>query len=206
LDVEVREHGVGFLIVLLRFQSPRKAWHARPLWPRAVVVGRDLYVGGTPRSRAALRTAVYGRSPVPAITARCEGLGPRRDWRRLGAHVGDFGLLARDLRDAHRIRSGSYVAKMGAVVEGHKPITLRVPRAARGRIGLIYGDAARGTRGDLSRAPVEVRFVPCRDRARSGYVGGLLLDGVNRPVTLQVQERGSRIGTLAVRPRRSASA
>jgi hypothetical protein len=169
----------------------------------AAVVLTSCGSGGSGSTGADQRAAVYGRNPVPAITADCEGLGPQRDWPQLGAHVDDFGLLARDLRDAHRTRSGTYVAKMGAVVEGHEPITLRVPKAARGRVGLIYGNATRGTREDLSRAPVEVRFEPCPDRARSGYVGGLLLDGVSRPVTLQVQKRGSRIEILTVRPGRT---
>jgi hypothetical protein len=139
---------------------------------------------------------------VRSITAGCEDLGPGRDWRRGGLHVGGFGLLAHDLRNAHKKRNGDYVAKMGAVVEGHRPVTLRVPSAARGHVGLIYGDATRGARGDLSRAPLEVKFEPCPDRARSGYVGGLLLDTVRRPVTLEVQELGSGIETLTVPPAR----
>jgi hypothetical protein len=136
----------------------------------------------------------------PAVTARCEGLGPDSGtWRRGAEAVGAFGLLARDLSNAQRLRNGSFGVKMGAVVEGHTPVTLRVPEEARGRVGLIYGDFTRGRRTQqLSDAPVEVTFEPCPNRPRSGYVGGLLLDTIREPVTLEVQLTDSRIESLPI--------
>jgi hypothetical protein len=137
----------------------------------------------------------------PGVTARCEGIGPDSGtWRRGAEAVGAFGLLARDLSNARRLRNGTFGVKMGAVVEGHTPVTLRVPDEARGRVGLIYGDATRG-RMQLSDAPVEVTFEPCPNRARSGYVGGLLIDTVREPVTLEVQLTDSRTESLTIQAR-----
>jgi hypothetical protein len=94
---------------------------------------------------------------------------------------------------------------MGAVVAGHTPITLRVPASARGRIGLIYGDRSRGKR-TLSEAPLEVTFMPCSRLDRNGYVGGLLLDTVTKPVILEVQPLGSPTEPLTIPPAKSGGA
>jgi hypothetical protein len=123
----------------------------------------------------------------PAVAARCEALGPGPDWRRKGVAAGRFGLLATDLGRARELSNGNFLAKVGAVVEGHAPVTVRVPEASRGRVGLVYGDASRGRGRRLSKAPAEVTFTPCPNRQRSGYVGGLLLETVSEPVTLEVR-------------------
>lgn len=142
-----------------------------------------------------------GPTTGPAVTARCERIGPvSGNWRHGAEAVGAFGLLARDLSNARRLRNGSFGVKMGAVVEGHTPVTLRVPEEARGRVGLIYGDGRRaGTQ--LSDAPVEVTFEPCPNRSRSGYVGGLLLDTIREPVTLEAQLTDSRTESLTIEAR-----
>jgi hypothetical protein len=167
--------------------------------PLALVVLAGCF--GSGQEKPATKSPPVAATPASrSITAGCEDLGPHPDWRRGAVDVGDFGLLAQDLRNAQKKRNGNYVAKMGAVVAGHTPISLRVPKVERGRVGLIYGDATRGTGARLSRAPVEIRFEPCSNRARSGYVGGLLLNVVTHPVTLKVQALGSRIETLTVPP------
>jgi hypothetical protein len=130
--------------------------------------------------------------------ARCEALGPGLDWRRQGVATGRFGLLATDLGGARELGNGNFLAKMGAVVEGHAPVTLRVPEASRGRVGLVYGDASRGRGRRLSNAPVEVTFKPCSNRQRSGYVGGLLLETVSEPVRLEVRLPSARIEPLTI--------
>lgn len=109
-------------------------------------------------------------------------------------------MASSGFRGAPKLGSGNFVAKMGAVVEGHAPVTLRVPEAARGRVGLIYGDASRGRGTRLSVAPVEVTFEPCPDRPRSGWVGGLLLDTVREPVTLEVSLTDSHTELLTIEP------
>jgi hypothetical protein len=163
------------------------------LWA-AVLLVTELLAVGCGDDSGDMTTPTIG----PGVTARCEGIGPDSGtWRRQAKSVGAFGLLARDLSNARRLRNGSFVVKMGAVVEGHTPVTLRVPEEARGRVGLIYGDASRG-RTQLSDAPVEVRFEPCPNRPRSGYVGGLILDTIREPVTLEVQLTDSRTESLTI--------
>lgn len=143
--------------------------------------------------------SVATKPPNRSITARCEGLGPGPGWRREAIDIGKFGLLVRHLFASHKNRNGDWVVKMGAVVEGHTPVTLRVPEAARGRVGLAYGNGV-GAGTPIPEAPVAVTFMPCADRARSGYVGGLLLETVSESVTLEVKTRGSRIETLTIPP------
>lgn len=134
----------------------------------------------------------------PAITAGCEDLGPDPGWRHQAVDVGRFGLF---VPNGHLWRShGHHIFKMGAVVGGHAPVTLRVPNEARGSVGLIYGDASRGWRHRPSGPPVEVTFEPCPDRPRSGYVGGLLLETAREPVTLEVDLTDSRTERLTIEP------
>jgi hypothetical protein len=132
-----------------------------------------------------------------SIAVHCEGIETRSGWRRRALHVGEFGLMAPDLRWAHRNRRGDFIAKMGAVVQRHTPVTLRVPESARGTVGLIYGNLRKRT---LSKAPLEVTFMPCPHLDRSGYVGGLLLKTVSEPVTLVVRPLGSAAETLTIPP------
>jgi len=136
-----------------------------------------------------------------AVTAKCEGIGPGPDWRRQAVDVGRFGLLGpQNLRFAHKIRNGNFVAKMGAVVVGHAPVTVRAPEAARGRIGFVYGDASRGRATQLTEAPVQVTFKPCPHLPRSGYVGGLLLDTIRESVALEIRLTDSRTELLSIGP------
>jgi hypothetical protein len=134
----------------------------------------------------------------PARTARCEGLGPDANWRGQAVSVGSFGLLAPDPRLVEKNRNGDFVAKMGAVVEGDDPITVRVPEADRERVRLAYAGTAEATR--LAKVPVEVTFVPCKRRDPTGYVGGLLLDSPDEAVTLEVRAPDRATRTLVLEP------
>jgi hypothetical protein len=161
---------------------------------------------GSGEGRPASETEPVAATPASrSIAVDCEGIETRSGWRRQAIDVGEFGLMAMDLASAHKNRNGDFVAKMGAVVAGHTPITLRVPASARGRVGLIYGDGSRGKR-TLSEAPLEVTFMPCSRLDRSGYVGGLLLDTVSEPVILEVQPLGSPTEPLTIPPAKSGGA
>jgi hypothetical protein len=136
-----------------------------------------------------------------AVTAKCEGLGPRSsDWRRQATAVGNFGLLVRKLSaQARGLGNGNTLVKAGAVVEGQEPVTVTVPEAEQGEVGLIYGDETQVRTRQVSPAAAEVTFTPCHDRARSGYVGGLIFAGVPRAVALEV-ETSESTEPLPLRP------
>ncbi len=68
-------------------------------------------------------------------------------------------------------------------------ITLSVPRALRGRVGLIYTAAVQNhvfVRGARAAAPA-VRFISCPEAALTGWPGGLAVDRP-RCATLVVQD------------------
>jgi pimeloyl-ACP methyl ester carboxylesterase len=139
----------------------------------------------SPRSPAAKPNP--GQRIGPAISARCDKaiIGPGKpDWRKFSAVVGPFGLSGsgRDFRGAQRIGS-ALVTKIMAVVEGHKPVILRVPAAEQGRIGLIYG-SIHFVRA-VGQAARQVTFEPCPNKPRTVWPGGLALTNRHR-ITLEV--------------------
>lgn len=176
----------------------------------AVLLASVLFAGclGSDEGRPATESESVAAKPASrSIAVHCEGIETRSGWRRQAVDVGDFGLLARHLSLTRAVenRNGELLIKMGAVIAGHTPVTLRVPASARGRVGLIYGDGSRGKQ-TLPKAPLEVTFMPCPGLDRSGYVGGLLLDTVFEPVTLEVQPLGSPTETLTIPPARAGAA
>ena len=127
-----------------------------------------------------------------AAAVGCEGITPRPGWRSQTTAVGNFGLFVKHLAwQATKLSNGNYLVKAGAAVEGDEPVTLRVPDAVRGTVGLVYGNASRGRHRRPSTAPVRVTFRPCAGKPRSGYVGGLIFGGEPRAVTLEVTSNGT---------------
>jgi hypothetical protein len=126
------------------------------------------------------------------ITVRCEGITPKPGWRRKTTSVGSFGLFVKHLASqATELSNGNHLVKAGAAVVGDQPVTLRVPDALTGAIGLVYGDESRGRGRRPATAPRAVTFEPCEDKQRSGYVGGLIFRGETHAITLEVLSHGS---------------
>ncbi len=127
--------------------------------------------------------------PRLAVTVACEGITPRPGWRREVTSVRGFGLFVKHLAaQGTELSNGDYLVKAGAAVVGDEPVTLRVPAALRGIVGLDYG--GEGGHRRPSEAETQVTFRPCGDRPRSGYVGGLVFRGAPREVVLDVLSEG----------------
>jgi hypothetical protein len=130
--------------------------------------------GGADSTPAPDRPPMISTEPGQSrpITVGCEGITPRPGWRRETTSVGNFALFVKHLAlQSTRLSNGNDLVKAGAAVVGHQSVTLRVPRASRGSVGLVYGRGIRHHRRP-EVAPTEVTFRPCASRPRSGYVGG----------------------------------
>jgi pimeloyl-ACP methyl ester carboxylesterase len=150
----------------------------------------DRFARGAPRNAAPKPSSAH--SVGPAITARCGTaiIGPGKpNWRRFSAVVGPFGLSGpgRDFSKATRIGS-ALVTKIFALVEGHKPVILRVPATEQGQVGLIYG-SIHFVRA-VGQAARQVTFEPCPQKPRTAWPGGLALTNRQR-ITLDVVVGGS---------------
>jgi hypothetical protein len=78
-------------------------------------------------------------------------------------------------------KDGNWTVKMGAVVRGSRPVTVRVIPAHQGRAALVYGRD-----GPAS----QVRFEPCADHPRStGWPGGARLTE-RRRFTVEIRVAG----------------
>jgi pimeloyl-ACP methyl ester carboxylesterase len=146
------------------------------------------------REKARARAARRIDRPAPEqLTVDCESnrlAGPGDpDWRKRSTVVGRFGLYGpgRDFDTASRMGS-AYVTKIPAIVEGRRAVTLRVPRAEEGQVGLIYGPIR--SVAAVGDAATRVTFEPCPDRVRTVWPGGLALADRD-PVRLEVVSRGS---------------
>lgn len=159
------------------------------------VVGCD--DGGSESAAPSGTTRSNGSAPDEpsesrAATVGCEGITPKPGWRSQATAVGNFGLFVRHLASqARKLSNDTYLVKAGAAVKGDEPVTLRVPEAVRGIVGLVYGDASRGRQRQPSTALTQVTFRPCVGKPRSGYVGGLIFDGEPRDITLEVLSNGT---------------
>ena len=153
-------------------------------------------VSPTAASDGSVADETEGRAAIVG----CEGITPRPGWRSQTTRVGNFGLFVRHLASqATKLTNGNYLVKAGAAVEGDDPVTLRVPDAVRGTVGLVYGNASRGRHRQPSTALTQVTFRPCAGKPRSGYVGGLIFGGEPRVVTFEVTSHGTT-ESLTVRP------
>ena len=142
-----------------------------------------------------------------SVVARCEhaalGNGDP-DWRDRSLVVGPLGFLVdgRDFRSAQKIARSSFQAshqlpssgpilgtKVPVVVEGTKPVGVSIAPADRARAGLVLA---------IQGGPyAEVRFVPCRDHARTGWPAGWVLRD-REPVRVTVKEPGEPASELLV--------
>lgn len=148
---------------------------------------RDSKTAALSRTAPSNGTAADKTAESRAATVGCEGITPRPGWRSQATAVGSFGLFVRHLASqATKLSNGNYLVKAGAAVKGDEPVTLRVPDAVRGIVGLVHGDASRGRDRRPSTALTQVNFRPCAGKPRSGYVGGLIFGGEPRAVTLEV--------------------
>jgi hypothetical protein len=126
-----------------------------------------------------------------SVTAGCEGITPRRGWRRQTTSVGNFALFVKHLASqASELSNGNQLVKAGAAVVGRRRVTLRVPSALRGTVGLVHGNASRGRGRRPEAAPTQVTFRPCQGKPRSGYVGGLIFRSEPRGIVLDVLSSG----------------
>jgi hypothetical protein len=129
-----------------------------------------------------------------AITSRVD---PR--WRKRSAVVGRFGLYgdAADIRTAEPWGRSAFWTKIPVIVDGRRPVTLRVTSEDRHRVGLTYTESAsspatsRDGRRGLATAPRATRFKPCRDRSPTAWPGGLVLAS-RSTVRFEVRLEGKR--------------
>jgi hypothetical protein len=149
---------------------------------------------------------------VPAIgqgsvVAGCrDAVGGNGDpnWRARATDVGRFGFfgVSRDFRNAQKVPRDSVGAshplpasgpilltKLPLVVEGTKPIDVAVAPEDRAGAGIVVA----GEGGPYA----EVRLVPCRDQARTGWPAGWVLRD-REPVTVLVRDESQPATELVV--------
>jgi pimeloyl-ACP methyl ester carboxylesterase len=135
-------------------------------------------------------------------TARCPSAiaGPGApDWRAKSTVAGRFGLFGsgRDFSRAATVGHGTLETKIPAIVAGHGRVVLRVTEREQGQVGLLWGRAAlRGDRRTIGEAFGRIVFLPCADKPRTVWPGGLLLASRKR-ITLQV-DAGGRTRTVRI--------
>ncbi|HYP56338.1 MAG TPA: hypothetical protein VEQ41_08590 [Solirubrobacterales bacterium] len=123
------------------------------------------------------------------------------DWRSRSTAAGPLGFLRGSLQRMTETRNGQLVTKMPATVEGHRTVTLSVPRSLQHRVFLYYGrEGARGAR----RGPgfSEVVFEPCEEKPRTVWPGGIRVKGRKAVrLTVRVEGRPDAIPLRLGRPR-----
>jgi hypothetical protein len=117
------------------------------------------------------------------------------DWRRRSAHAGPLGLSGSDhgrpnLHEGPFEDDGLFRLKTPTLVEGRRPVSLSVPPAERRRAGLL-------TLHSPEHGLAKVVIVPCGDRPRTIWAGGLVLRD-RRPVRLTVRAAGGPPRTLLI--------
>lgn len=138
---------------------------------------------------------VAGRAAVgvAGCNSAVAGNADRR-WRERSTIVGHLGFYGpgRDFRAAYRHdKGGDLVTKMPVIIEGSSGATVWVPREERDRVGMLFGKIPASEPYAIDDGFVEVRFEPCTDRKRTGFVGGLVLRD-RQPVALKVRMDGAR--------------
>ena len=147
------------------------------------------------------------RQAADANVAPCQkaiiGHG-RAGWRRESIVAGPVGVAKRPLRQMWRAPSGNLYAKMGILVAGNRPVTVRVPEGLRSRVFLYYGQmTGRDGKPTTSFADTpgysSTEFRPCADRPRTIWPGGVRIRGT-ASVHLMVEASGSEIPLRLGRP------
>ncbi|HEY8083111.1 MAG TPA: hypothetical protein VIE64_06080 [Solirubrobacterales bacterium] len=126
-----------------------------------------------------------GAASVTCNSVHFAGSGTA-DWRRQSAHIGPFGLggpshgghPGPDFQRGGFNRDGLLRIKTPTLVEGQRRVELSVPAGERERVGILTVDPKRGY--------ARVTFVPCADRQRTIWAGGLVLRD-RAPVRLAVR-------------------
>lgn len=157
-----------------------------------LVVGVLMSCGSDEDDSQRLRAAVASCEEAMAGSS-----GP--SWRRDATTAGPFGFFGAGRRFRgpvmRELDNGQFLTKVPVIVDGKRPVVLRVPEDELGRVGLDYGDLR--TEEAIEDAPTEVTFRPCRDRPRTGWPGGLLLQD-RRPITVLVKVAGEEPRPLRV--------
>ena len=150
--------------------------------------------GESGRPPSASPEEVAGVSAVGV--ARCDsailGNADKR-WRQRSTIVGNVGFYGpgRDFASAQPSgNSGDLITKMPVIIEGDSGTTVWVPREERDRVALLFGKIPGGDPYEIGDGYAEVRFEPCADRERTGFVGGLVIRD-RRPVALRVRLEGT---------------
>jgi hypothetical protein len=124
-------------------------------------------------------------------------------WRSESNVAGPVGVRKWPLRDMSRMPNGDLVSKSPLLVEGHAPVTVRVPEALRGRVFLYYGNGPGGkptiSYGN-SNGFSSIEFRPCQDRPRTIWAGGFRVRGEGS-VHLVVEAGGQSTVLHLGRPR-----
>jgi hypothetical protein len=150
-------------------------------------------------------TSAGGAPPSSVEVANCDesvGGSPDEDWREDSTTAGPFGLLGpgRRFRFLREWPNGNFTAKVPAIVEGHRRVTLRVRPGARDRIRLDYGDF--DTERKIPKTPTNIVFEPCADKPATGWPGGLLITARRHArLVVQVGDQERR-RSLTVGPKR----
>lgn len=116
-----------------------------------------------------------------------------RRWRERSTVVGNAGFYGpgRDFGSAHRSgNGGDLITKMPVIIEGDSGATIWVPREERDRVAMLFGKIPASEPYEIRDGYAQVRFEPCTDRERTGFVGGLVLRD-RRPVALKVRLEGT---------------
>jgi hypothetical protein len=118
------------------------------------------------------------------------------DWRRESDHAGRLGLSGSrrgggpNLHEEPFEDDGLLRLKTPTLVEGRRPVVLSVPPAERHRVGIL-------TLHSPKHGLAKVVFVPCGDRPRTIWAGGLVLRD-RRPLRLTVRAAGGPPQTIRV--------
>jgi hypothetical protein len=106
------------------------------------------------------------------------GPGPA-DWRKDTDWTGSFGISRRSFSQGAFETNGSlYRIKTPMVVEGHRQVTISVPRDERHRLGIL------GVHPQPSYA--SVTYVPCPEKPRTVFAAGFELRD-KQPFALRVE-------------------
>jgi hypothetical protein len=118
-------------------------------------------------------------------------IGPgSANWRQDTYWTGTFGISRRSFSQGAYATDGSlYRIKTPTVVEGHRSVTVSVPRDELDRVGIL------GVDPKLSYT--SVTYVPCRDKPRTVFAAGFELRD-KRPFTLHVEIGGGPARELLV--------
>jgi hypothetical protein len=145
------------------------------------------------------QSTVAGQRPTPTVvdqpkaTAQCElamGGTPPRSWRRDATAIASVGFYG----SGRNFLAGRFTrrTKSPVIVEGRDPVTLAIAPEDRWHARLLASTSP------VPFAPyVEIRFVPCRDQARTTWPAGFQLRN-RMPVTVIVHQAGEPDRTLRV--------